>query len=99
MKANLLKRDSSKNKKSSVSPFKTFGNKYLLDYIMPCIESLISNNSNEFKIIELIKAINQFFETGYLKPNETAFYFNKLVHFYLHPFFNYFIKNKYYINS
>ena len=67
---------------------KTFGNKYLIDYIMPCIESLISNNSNEFKIIELIKAINQFFETGYLKPNETAFYFNKLVHFYLHPNYN-----------
>ena len=64
---------------------KIFGNKYLIENIMPCIESLITRNSNEFKIIALIKAVNQFFETGYLKPHETAIFFNKLVPFFLHP--------------
>ena len=57
----------------------------LINYIMPCIESLISNNSNEFKIIELIKAIKQFLDVGYLSPNNTTIYINKLLPFFLHP--------------
>ena len=64
---------------------KIFGYKGLIDYIMPCIESLISNNSNEFKIIELIKALDKFFESNYLNQHQTAKFFNKLIHFFLHP--------------
>ena len=64
---------------------KTFGHLDLINFIMPCIESIISNNSNEFKIIALVKAINQFFETGYMSIYETATFFNKLVPFLIHP--------------
>ena len=73
---------------------KTLGHIDLNNYIMPCIESLITNNSNEFKIIELIKAINHFLNLGYLSPYETSKFFTKLVPFFLHPNINirYYIK-------
>ena len=67
---------------------KIFGHTGLINYIMPCIESLISNNSDEFKIIELIKTIDGFLETNYLPPYEAAIFFNKLIPFFLHPNIN-----------
>ena len=67
---------------------KTLGRRCLIDYIMPCIESIISNISNEFKILELIKSINQFLEMGHLLPCEAVEFFKKLMPFYLHPNIN-----------
>ena len=67
---------------------KIFGHEGLINYIMPCIESLITNNSDEFKIIELIKTVNGFLDTNYLPPYETAIFFNKLIPFFLHPNIN-----------
>ena len=61
------------------------------EYINPiiaCIESLIINNSNEFKIIELIKAINLFLKKQIISPQETAEFYNKLIPFILHPNIN-----------
>ena len=61
------------------------GRDYLLDYLMPCIESFFSNNSNEFKIAELIKTINKFLEMGYLLPGEVTKVFIELIPFCIHP--------------
>ena len=67
---------------------KILGRENLSAYILPCIESLISNNSDEMKIIELIKALNTFIEMGYLYPKEVAPLFNKLYHCFIHPNIN-----------
>ena len=67
---------------------KILGRENLSAYILPCIESLISNNSNEMKIIELIKALNTFIDMGYLYPKEVAPLFNKLYYCFIHPNIN-----------
>ena len=67
---------------------KILGRKNLIQYIIPCLESLITNNSNEIKIIELIKAIIKFLDMDYLYPKEASHLFNKLCHFFLHPNYN-----------
>ena len=59
-----------------------------INSITACIESLIINNSNEFKIIELIKAINLFLKSRIITPQETAEFYHKLVPFILHPNIN-----------
>ena len=64
------------------------GRNNLIKYIIPCIESLITNNSNEIKIIELIKAIIKFLDMGYLFPKEASMLFHKLSRFFLHPNIN-----------
>jgi hypothetical protein len=71
---------------------KILGRNNLIKYIMPCLESLIMNNSNEIKIIELLKAVIKFLDMGYLYPNEAAYLFynenNNLNHFFIHPSIN-----------
>ena len=63
----------------------TIGEKPLNDYILPCMEMLISNNSNEFKILELIKSIHQLLKMEYLSLKNSLDFYNKLLPFLLHP--------------
>ena len=44
----------------------TLGDKPLNDYILPCMDMLITNNSDELKLLELIKSINQLLKMEYL---------------------------------
>ena len=67
---------------------KVLGRKNLVNYILPCVDSLILNNSNEMKIIELIKALNNFLNKGYLYPKEIAPLFTKLCPCFIHPNLN-----------
>ena len=63
----------------------TIGEKPLNDYILPCMEMLISNNSNELKLLELIKSINQLLKMEYLSQGNAIDFFKKLLPFLLHP--------------
>ena len=63
----------------------TLGKKSLANYIIPCLDWHLTNNSEELKLIELIKSINNFLEMNYLSPVEVATFFNKLTNFILHP--------------
>ena len=63
----------------------TLGKKSLANYIIPCLDWHLTNNSEELKLIELIKSINNFLEMNYLSPVEVATFFNKLANFILHP--------------
>ena len=70
----------------------TIGEKPLNDYILPCMEMLISNNSNELKLLELIKSMNQLLKMEYLSQSNSIDFFVKLIPFILHP--NISIKNE-----
>ena len=70
----------------------TLGEQPLNDYILPCMESLIINNSNELKLLELIKSMNQLLKMEYLSQSNSITYFLKLLPFLLHP--NISIKNE-----
>ena len=63
----------------------TIGEKPLNDYILPCMEMLISNNSNELKILELIKSIHQLLKCEYLSLKNSTFFYQHLLPFLLHP--------------
>ena len=63
----------------------TIGEKPLNDYILPCMGMLISNNSNEFKILELIKSIHQLLKMEYLSVKNSVDFYTKLLPFLLHP--------------
>ena len=63
----------------------TIGEKPLNDYILPCMEMLISNNSNELKILELIKSIHQLLKMEYLSLKNSIDFYTKLLPFLLHP--------------
>ena len=70
----------------------TLGDKPLNDYILPCMDMLITNNSDELKLLELIKSINQLLKMEYLSQINSIDYFQKLLPFLLHP--NMAIKNE-----
>ena len=73
----------------------TLGENALNDYILPCMEMLIENNSNEQKTIELIKSIHQLLKMGYFSPKKSLDFnkiLNKLLPFIIHPNLN--IKNE-----
>ena len=70
----------------------TLGDKPLNDYILPCMDMLITNNSDELKLLELIKSINQLLKMEYLSQINSIDYFQKLLPFLLHP--NLAIKNE-----
>jgi hypothetical protein len=61
------------------------GKTRLVNYLIPCLGWQLKNNSEELKLNELIKSINNFFEMNYLSPLEAASFFNKLETFILHP--------------
>ena len=64
----------------------TIGEKHLNDYILPCMEMLISNNSNELKILELIRSIHQLLKMDNLAlSNSIIDFYQKLLPFILHP--------------
>ena len=63
----------------------TLGEKPLNDYILPCMDMLITNNSDELKLLELIKSINQLLKMEYLSHLNSIDYFQKLLPFLLHP--------------
>ena len=67
---------------------KFLGRNHLIKSILPCLEIFITNNSNEIKIIELIKALIKFIDMGYLYPSEACPLFNKLSNYFLHPNIN-----------
>ena len=70
----------------------TLGENTLNEYILPCMEMLIDNNSNEQKTFELIKAIHQLLKMDFLTPKAAVDFFNKLLPFLIHPNLN--IKNE-----
>ena len=70
----------------------TLGENALNEYILPCMEMLIDNNSNEQKTFELIKAIHQLLKMDFLTPKAAVDFFNKLLPFLIHPTLN--IKNE-----
>ena len=70
----------------------TIGEQPLNDYILPCMEMLISNNSNELKLLELIKSINQLLKMDNLSQSNAIDFFKKFLPFLLHP--NISIKNE-----
>ena len=63
----------------------TFGEGPLNGYIIPCLEMLISNNSNEFKILELINTILSLFRMDYLSKESSIDLYIKLLPFSVHP--------------
>ena len=63
----------------------TLGEKVLNDYLLLCMEMLITNNSNEIKTYELIKTIHELLKMGYLQHEESASIFNKLIPCLVHP--------------
>ena len=64
---------------------KILGKDNLINFILPCIDSLLTNNSNEGKMIELIKDIDCFLDMGYLTGREAAEFFAKMASYLLHP--------------
>ena len=63
----------------------TLGEKVLNDYILLCMEMLITNNSNELKTCELIKSIHELLKMEYLNHEVAASTFNKLMPCLVHP--------------
>ena len=64
---------------------KILGRNNLINSILPCMEIFVTNNSNEIKIIELIKTLIKCLNMGYLYPKEVCPLFNRLSNFFLHP--------------
>ena len=63
----------------------TLGKNILDNYILPCMEMLIGNNSNEFKIYKLIESINILLKKGILSPKNGIDFLLKLLPYSLHP--------------
>ena len=63
----------------------TLGEKVLNDYLLLCIEMLVSNNSNEIKTYELIKTIHELLKMGYLQHDSASSIFTKLLPYLVHP--------------
>ena len=70
----------------------TFGEEPLNGYIIPCLEMLIINNSNELKILELINTILTLFKSDFLTKERSIDFFIKLLPYLVHP--NLRIRNK-----
>ena len=70
----------------------TFGEEPLNGYIIPCLEMLIINNSNELKILELINTILTLFKSDFLAKESSIDFFIKLLPYLVHP--NLRIRNK-----
>ena len=70
----------------------TLGEDALNNYLLTCMEMLISNNSNELKIFELINTILILFKMDYLSKETAIDFYIKLFPFIEHPNIN--IRNK-----
>ena len=56
-----------------------------VDYLLICMEMLITNNSNEIKAYELIKTIHELLKMGCLQKEASASIFKKLKPCLVHP--------------
>ena len=63
----------------------TLGEKVLNDCLLFCIEMLVTNNSNEIKIYELIKTIHELLKMGYLQHDRVVSIFIQLIPYLVHP--------------
>ena len=63
----------------------TLGEKVLNDYLLMCMEMLITNNSNEIKAYELIKTIHELLKMGCLQKETSASIYKKLKPCLVHP--------------
>ena len=70
----------------------TLGKNNLDSYILPCMEALIGNNSNEFKTYKLIETINKLLMMEILTPKNGVDFLLKLLPYSIHP--NYLIHKK-----
>ena len=68
------------------------GEDNLNTYILPCMQELISNNSNELKQYELINCVYELLKIDYLPTENGIAIAQKLLPFIVHP--NILIKNK-----
>ena len=63
----------------------TLGQNILDNYILPCMEMLIANNSNEFKTHKLIESINLLLKMEILSPKNGIDFLINLLPYSLHP--------------
>ena len=63
----------------------SLGEKELNDYILLCMEMLITNNSNEIKKCELIKSIHELLKMGLLQHESVISIYNQLIPCLVHP--------------
>jgi phosphoinositide-3-kinase regulatory subunit 4 len=63
----------------------TLGQQGLNQYLLLCMEVLITNNSNEFNTYELIKSFHQLLKMGYLQHEQVISIFRKLLPCLVHP--------------
>ena len=63
----------------------TLGQNNLDNYILPCMEMLIGNNSNEFKTYKLIESINILLKKEILTPNKCIKFLLELLPYSIHP--------------
>jgi phosphoinositide-3-kinase regulatory subunit 4 len=68
------------------------GQRHLMEYIIPCMDMMISNNLDEIKILEMIKSLHILLKMGYLETISGVDLFKKILHFIIHP--NYLIRNE-----
>ena len=61
------------------------GKNVLDDYILPCMEMLIANNSNEFKTYKLIEAINKLLKMEILSSKNAIDFLLGLLPYSIHP--------------
>lgn len=63
----------------------TLGDKALNQYFLPCIEMLITKNSNEIKTYELIRSLHELLKMDYLQHETAVSIFQKLIVCLVHP--------------
>lgn len=68
------------------------GERHLTEYIIPCMDMMISNNLDEIKILEMIKSLHILLKMGYLETSAAIDLFKKILPFILHP--NILIRNE-----
>ena len=72
--------------------FKKIGEDTFINYILICLETLISNNLNEFKITAFLQTIYQLMVDGFIKTDKGLIIIRQLTHYIVHP--NIFIREQ-----
>jgi len=70
----------------------SLGEKDLNDFIIPCMDLIISNNLNELKIYEMIKSMHILLKMNYLETKSAIDLFKKILPYIIHP--NILIRNE-----
>ncbi len=63
----------------------SLGEKDLNEFIIPCMDMIISNNLNELKIYEMIKSMHMLLKMNYLETKSAIDLFKKILPYILHP--------------